>query len=108
MPELRPTHRGSIVARSTWRRCWRGLWVLGAFCFASSILQNTIALQQGNLSMAADLERQENERQELELRRRELLETREFLQSRAGILAEARKLGFGRPGEHRALSESPR
>ncbi len=108
MPELRTTHRGSITARSTYGRCWRGLWVLAAFCFASSMVQNTLALHQGTLALAAAIERQESEREQLESRRRELLEQREFLCSKAGILAEARKLGFARPGEHLGLSETPR
>jgi len=108
MPELRRTHRGTVAARSTYGRCRRGLWVLAAFCFASTMVQNTLALQRGSQRLAADIAQQEDERARLELEQQQLLEQREFLRSRAGILAEARKLGYARPGEHHGLSETPR
>lgn len=108
MPELRTTHRGSITARSTYGRCWRGLWVLAGFCFVSSLMQNTLAVNRGSLELSARIRDQEQERERLEARRRELLELREYLDSPAGVVSEARKLGYARPGEHHGLSETPR
>ena len=75
----------------------------GAFGFASGLAQNTAGLQDLSHGLAREIAQDEQQLQSLQTRQRELLATKVFLQSDAGVIAAARPLGYGRPTERRAM-----
>ncbi len=108
MQQPRRCHRGSILASRTVRRCWQGVVMLGVFSLASGLVQNTFGLHGRNGEVAGSIALKEEHLALLQKRHAELLATRTFLQSDAGILAAARPLGFGRAGERRIMFDNPR
>lgn len=90
------------------RRCWQGLMMAGVFSLASGLVENTIALQDMNTAAEQTIAAKEAELVRLRETHQELLATKAFLESEAGILAHSRPLGYGRPGEVRVMLERGR
>ncbi len=103
MQAPRRCHRGTLQDRRTLGRFWQGLVMLVAFCGASGLCQNTVDLAARNHDVARSITLKEAYLAELRTRHDDLLATREFVRSNAGLLTTVRPLGFGRPGERRIM-----
>jgi hypothetical protein len=99
---------GPGLARRILRLAGRVALVGGLLCCSLALPQKILQLWERDRAMA-----RENEalQQELEATRRELQrlqEEKRFLQTRAGIVMEARRLGYGFPGEIRLMPVPPK
>lgn len=105
MPETDPgaLPEGPGLARRILRLTGRVALVGGILCCSLALPQKILRLWERDRAMARE---NDSLRQELEATRKELQsleEEKQFLQTKAGITIEARRLGYGFPGEIRLM-----
>ncbi len=112
---MQPIDENAVVeshrlARRIFRSAVRMAVVGGLLCGSLSLFQKSLQLWETERAMARQTVALQ---QELEATRQEhqrLREEKKFLETKAGVIAEARRLGYGFPGEIRLLpvpQESP-
>ena len=72
-------------------------------CGVTSLIQKVLWLRATNRVLAQETDSLQQQFEGAQEQLRNLQEERKFLGTRAGILAEARRLGYGRPGEVRLI-----
>lgn len=98
---------GPGLAHRILRLAGRIALVGGVLCCSLALPQKILRLWEMDRAMARE---NDSLRQELEATRKELQsleEEKQFLQTRAGITIEARRLGYGFPGEIRLMPIPP-
>jgi hypothetical protein len=107
MRQTRSTHHGRVLDTLTRLRCQRCLVMLVVCLGWVALLQNTAGVMAANRAAEVQVRAKEQRLAEAKQQLVVLRQAKAFYRTDAGLVAASRPYGYGRPGEHRVMFDTP-